>query len=104
SPLQLEWVRSDPARGDLIAKSSSTVVSPSRQLVTQTQIFDRTLPDGTIRRRTLEVSLRLTGRFELQALLQAAGLRLTALYGDHNLSPFDDDSDTMIVVAELERA
>ncbi|MDP9238960.1 MAG: class I SAM-dependent methyltransferase [Chloroflexota bacterium] len=102
SPLQLQWLRPHPASGDMVAKTSSTSVAPARQLITNTIIFDRTAGDGTVHRRMLEVMLRLTGRFEMELLLRQAGLRLSTLYGDCDLSPFDDDSDTMIVVAELE--
>lgn len=104
SPVQLQWVRPHPASGDMIAKLSSSSVAAARQLVTDTLIFDRTAPGGAIRRRMLEVTLRLTGRFEIELVLRQAGLRLAALYGDCDLSPFDDGSDTMIVVAELEGA
>jgi SAM-dependent methyltransferase len=104
SPLQLQWLRPHPASGDMIAKMSSRSVAPARQLVSDTVIFDRTSPDGTVRRRTIEVTLRLTGRFEMELLLRLAGLRLAAVYGNCDLSPFDDGSDTMIVVAELEGA
>jgi SAM-dependent methyltransferase len=104
SPMRLQWMRPHPASGDIITKMSSTSLSPARQLVTDTLIFDRTTADGTLRRRMVEVTLRLTGRFELELLLRHAGLRIASLYGDCDLSPFDDDSDTMVVVAELEGA
>ena len=57
-----------------------------------------------MRRRIIDVTLRLTGRFEMELLLRRAGLRLDALYGDADLSPFDDGSDTMVIVAEREGA
>lgn len=104
TPLQLDWLRIDPETGDAITKLTSRSVSAARQLITDTIIFDRTTADGAVRRRLLDVTLRLTGRFELQLLLRAAGLRLTGLYGDTDLSPFDDASDTMIAVAEEEGA
>lgn len=104
TPLQLDWLRLDPRTGEPITKLASRSVAAARQLVIDTLIFDRTTADGSVRRRVLEVTLRLTGRFEMELLLTAAGLRLAALYGDSDLSPFDDASDTMIVVAEQEGA
>ena len=101
SPLRLEWVRPD-ATGESVAKLSSVTSSPARQLTMFTLIFDRTGPDGVVRRRTLDVTLRATGRYEMELLLGRAGLRLAAIYGGADLSPFVDDSDTMVIVAELE--
>lgn len=102
SALRLEWVRPDPAGGGVVAKHSSVEVSRARQLTTSTLIFDRTGADGIVRRRTLEVTLRATGRFEMELLLARAGLRLNSLYGGPDLSPFTDASDTMVIVARLE--
>ncbi len=104
TPLELDWVRTEPRTGDVVTKMSSRALSPAQQLTTDTLIFDRVAADGSARRRLLEVTLRLTGRFELEMLVASAGLRLSALYGDSDLSPFDDGSDTMIAVAELEGA
>jgi hypothetical protein len=83
---------------------SSVAVSRAKQLTTSTLIFDRTDADGVVRRRTLEVTLRATGRFELELLLARAGLRIESVYGGADLSPFTDASDTMVVVAKLEGA
>jgi SAM-dependent methyltransferase len=104
SAMQLQWTRTEPRTNDLVTKAWSAAPSPARQLTENTIIYDRTGADGVVRRRTLEVTLRLTGRFELELLLRRAGLRLSALYGDTDLSPFDDGSDTMIAVGELEGA
>ena len=37
---------------------------------------------------------------EMALLLEQAGLRLAQVYGDYDLSPFEEDSDSMIAVAE----
>ena len=102
SALRLEWLRPDPAGGGMVAKLSSVEVSRARQLTTSTLIFDRASAAGVVHRRTLEVTLRVTGRFELELLLGRAGLELAAAYGGPDLSPFTDASDTMVIVAKLE--
>jgi SAM-dependent methyltransferase len=102
SPLRLEWVRPDPATGEQVTKLSSVTSSRSRQLTMFTLMFDRTGAGGVVHRRTFDVTLRATGRYEMQMLLERAGLRLAAIYGGTDLSPFADDSDTMVIVAELE--
>jgi SAM-dependent methyltransferase len=95
-----EWTRPDAATGEPITKWRSVATSPSTQETTDTVMFDRLLADGSVRRRILEVTMRAIGRYEIELLLETAGLRLHALYGDYSLSPYDDESDTMVVVAE----
>jgi hypothetical protein len=46
------------------------------------------------------VALRYYYRFEVEHLLARAGLRVAALHGDYDRSPFGDDSPDMIFVAE----
>jgi len=104
SPLAAEWTRADPATGDPVTKLRGCCASPAAQTTTDMLIFDRLAPDGSVRRRAFEVILRVTGRYEMEHLLRASGLRLAALYGDADLSPFDDASDRMVIVAELEGA
>lgn len=102
SPLQYDWTRRDPATGDLVTKLRASSASPATQRTLDTIIFDRQRSDGSVRRRILEVALRVTGRYELELLLERAGLKLRHVYGAPDLSPFDDASDSMVVVAELE--
>jgi SAM-dependent methyltransferase len=104
APLRLAWTRTDARTGETVTKLSSSVASPSRQLITYTSFYDRIAADGSVRRRVAEVTLRRTGRFEMESLMREAGLRLANLYGDTGLSPYEDDSDTMLVVAELSSA
>jgi len=104
SPLVAEWTRPDPVTGGPVTKMRSGIALPAAQTTTDFLIFDRILADGTLRRRAFDVTLRVTGRYEMELLLARAGLRLTGLYGDAGLSPFDDDSDRMVIVAELEGA
>jgi hypothetical protein len=103
-PLLLhDWTRPDPDGPGTIMKLRSVSASRSRQVTVDTIIFDRTAPDGAVRRRQIEVALRAVGRYEIEYLLERAGLRLSALYGDCSLSPYTDESDRMIVVAELDQ-
>lgn len=103
SPLRHEWTRPNDANGGTISKFSSMRASPAAQTTTTTLIFDRVAaPSGAVRRRTFDVTLRVFGRFEFELLLREAGLRIAHVYGGTDLSPFDDDSDTMIIVAERE--
>lgn len=101
SALRLEWHRTDPATGEYITKLHSATSSRSRQMTLDTIVFDRLRRDGAVHRRVLEIALRTFGRYEIELLLARAGLRLAHIYGDAELSPYDDSSDSMIIVAEL---
>ena len=104
-PLRIEWTRPDPATGDLITKMLAMRGSLTDQATTTSLIFDRaSRAAGTVTRRTLDVTMRVFGRFEFELLLEQAGMRIVNLYGGPDFSPFTDDSDTMIVVAELARS
>jgi SAM-dependent methyltransferase len=94
-----DWTRRDPATGDLVTKLRSTSAAAARQVTLDTIIFDRVGADGVVRRRVLDVTLRAIGRHEIELLLTRAGMRLLHVYGAHDLSPYEDASDTMIVVA-----
>lgn len=104
TPLSFKWTREDPATGETVVKLSSMRASPATQTTTTTLIFDRTAHDGTVRRVTFDVTLRVYGRHEYELLLAQAGLRVSQVYGGYDLSPLTDDSDTMIFVVEREGA
>lgn len=101
SALRHEWTRSDLATGERVTKLHSATSARARQETLDTLIFDRLAADGSVRRRVLDVALRAYGRYEFELLLKEAGLRLANVYGAPDLSPYDDSSDTLFVVAEL---
>jgi SAM-dependent methyltransferase len=102
TPLYLRWTRPVPGSDDQMLRFDSTVVAAANQTATTTHLFDRVSPDGAVHRRVIEYTLRYTARSELTLLIQSAGMRVAAVYGDTELSPYDDESDTMIVVSERE--
>lgn len=55
--------------------------------------------DGSVRRRVSQHRLRYVYRFELECLLDIAGLALVDLYGDYDLGPLTNDSERMIAIA-----
>lgn len=55
--------------------------------------------DGLVRRRVSEHLLRYVGRWELEYLLEAAGLELLDLYGDYDAGPLTGSSERMIAIA-----
>lgn len=61
--------------------------------------YETTAADGAVRRRVSEHQLRYVYRFELEYLLDAAGLALVDSYGDYDLGPLTNDSERMIAIA-----
>ena len=60
--------------------------------------YERTLPDGTVRRSISEHRLRYVYRFEMEYLAHIAGLRLLTIAGDYELGELTHDSARMIFV------
>jgi len=101
APLQLNWTRTDPATGDLIMKLAAEQPDASRMVRHLTYVYDRVSQDGAVKRSVFATELRHSTQAELALLLQQAGMRVTHVYGDYDLSPagFGDD---LIFVARLE--
>ncbi len=102
-PLTLSGTFALPESDDRLMRFQTLAVAANAQTTTATCFFDRVSRDGAVHRTLFDVTLRYTGLPELQLLCERAGLRIANVYGDHDLSPYDDDSDTMIVVAETAR-
>ncbi|OGO49431.1 MAG: hypothetical protein A2148_08105 [Chloroflexi bacterium RBG_16_68_14] len=98
-PLLHDWTRVLPSTGETVAKLRSVRADPARQVQHETHIYDRLLADGTVRRVVATVDLRFTTRYEMEGLLREAGLELDQVYGDFDLSPYDDASEYLITVA-----
>ena len=110
APLLHEWTRSHPRTGETVTKLRSVRADTALQIKRTTLIYDissadgavRRVADGGMRRITAEVDLRFTTRYEMEGLLQRAGLTLDGIYGDFDLSPYDNDSEYMITVARAD--
>lgn len=102
APLRLAGTRVDPATGEMVMRLAARAAIAAMLRTHTTQIYDRIADDGTVRRRVFEYELKYTPPDELALLGSAAGMKLLHLYGDHDLSPYGEDSDSMIFVAGLE--
>ncbi|HKP53840.1 MAG TPA: class I SAM-dependent methyltransferase [Chloroflexia bacterium] len=72
---------------------------PSTQTHSVTIFYDLEGTNGTLSRMTQSLTLRWTGRYEMELLLQAAGYRVEKVYGDYELGEYGDGSERMIFVA-----
>lgn len=100
--LRLAARRTDPATGDTVMRLNARRAMAGTLRTSVTRVYDRIGADGAVRRRVIDYELKYTPPDELRLVLANAGLRLLRLYGDHDLSPFTEDSDSMIFVAGRE--
>jgi len=103
TPLYLRRTVDIPGTGDRLMHFQQLSPDLARQTATTTYIFDRVGPDGAVRRRVIDVTLRYGTLGEFTLLLARAGLALRDVYGDVDLSPYDDASDRMVIVASLKK-
>jgi SAM-dependent methyltransferase len=61
--------------------------------------YDVAAPDGALRRERSRHRLRYVYPFELEYLLEAAGLALVDRYGDYEPGPLTNESERMIAIA-----
>jgi len=101
APLLLDWTRTDPSTGDKIMKVLAAQADVARMIKQMTYVYDRIKPDGTVRRSVFLTELRHSTQAELNLLLQQAGMRVTHVYGDYDLSPVGV-GDNIIMVATVE--
>ena len=101
APLLLHWTRADAETGDLVMKLCADQPDAARMTRRLTYVYDRVAPDGSVRRSVFETELRYSTQAELTLLLQQAGLRVTHVYGDYDLSPVGL-GDNLILVARAE--
>jgi len=99
--LRLAEPRIDPATGETVMRFDARRANAATMCVHNTRIYDRVGAEGAVHRRVHEYTLKYTTVDELRLVLNASGLRLLHLYGHHDLSPFTEDSDSMIVVGGL---
>lgn len=99
APVLHDWTRVLPGTAETVLKLRSVRAGRARQVQQETHIYDLVATDGTTRRLVRTVDLRFTTRYEMEGLLREAGLTLDQIYGDYDLSPYDDASEYMITVA-----
>jgi hypothetical protein len=99
APLLHDWTRALPRTGESVSKLRAVRVDRATQVQHETHFYDCAGPDGAVRRVVNEIDLRFTSSFEMEALLREAGLELDGVYGDYDLTPYNDASESMITIA-----
>jgi len=88
----------DEETGAIVHKLVSGVAEHSTQRHRITLFYDREAEDGALSRLTQQMTLRWTGRYEMEMLLQQAGYRVEKVYGGYELEEFGEGSERMIFV------
>lgn len=86
-------------KGTVVHKLVSGVAHPATQSHDVTIFYDVESPDGALSRTTQNLSLRWSGRYEMELLLHAAGYKVEKVYGDYGLGEYADTSERIIFVA-----
>lgn len=98
--LTLEKIFAEPESGDKMLQFASTQLDSRNQLYYVTWIYDRIEANGVVKRKVAPMTLRYLLPKEARSLVRGAGLKLKALWGDYERSPYTAESEKLIIVAE----
>ena len=88
----------DAATGRQVTVLGSLEVDPTAPAAVDHLLFDESTADGTLRRLSARVDLRLVFMPELELLLAAAALGIADAYGDYELGPYYGAAERMIAL------
>lgn len=71
---------------------------PVEQIQHLTLLYDQVKEGGALHRTVVETDLRFVYRYEMEHLLQQAGLEVDGAYGSYDLDPYQADSAIMLFV------
>lgn len=92
------WFTNDGTRID---KFATRRVSAASQLIATELWYDLTEAGGAVRRVATSLPMRYLHRAELELMLELAGFAEWQVYGSYDLEPFGDQSERLIVAAEV---
>jgi SAM-dependent methyltransferase len=95
------WPQPDGVQVDRFAARTHT---PATQRIETHLWYDLVAPDGALRRVSTRFPLRYVTRAELELMLELAGFAEWQVYGSYDLDPYDDQSERLIVTAEVTRS
>lgn len=98
---QLQWTRHHPDRGTQVSKFALAEPAPGIQIQWITYMYDEVRSDGAVHRTLTRFPLRHIFRYEMEGLLEAAGLTLQRWFASYDLddpSP-EDAGERLIAVA-----
>ena len=98
---RLQWTRTDPRSGHTVMKFAASDPAPAIQIQWITYLYDEARSDGVVHRTLARFPLRHIFRFELEGLLETAGLRPERCFASYDLDdlPPHDAGERLIAVA-----
>jgi SAM-dependent methyltransferase len=87
--------------GKTVQRFSARTVSVSEQTIDTTLWYDVTDAHSQLQRHLTRFPLRYVTRSELELMLELAGFVEWQVYGSYDLDPFTDESERLIVMAEV---
>ncbi len=90
----------DPAEGTTLTHTAAARAGAEPGTLALTHWYDRHAQGEPVRRVTVETTMALLSRAEMDLLLPATGWHVRRVYGDHALEEWDDFSPRMIIVAQ----
>jgi hypothetical protein len=97
--LVLEWTRVDPETGRTVTKIGSAAWDASASSVRLTTIFEEGMPGEPVVRWVRVDRMRLVAPEDLEAMAEAAGLRVEAMAGGYDLGPLEAGSERVLLLA-----
>ncbi len=91
-----QWVRED---GTEVMKWSVRMLDLADQIQETLFVYEEVAPDGTVRRTRCPFTLRFLWRNEIELMLRLAGLEVEAVWGDFEGSPYESQSDHLVLLA-----
>jgi hypothetical protein len=91
-----QWTRDD---GTEVIKWSVRTLDLAEQLQETLFIYEEIAPDGMVRRTHCPFTLRFLWRNEAELMLRLAGLQVEAVWGDFEGTPYDNQSEHLILLA-----
>ena len=98
--LSLENVLTDPKTGELVVHLASNRLDTASQTLHITWIYDVSAPDGgPVNRTVAQGTYHYRYPHQIELLLQEAGYKQLHLWGDYDQSPYEEDSNRLLVLA-----
>jgi len=93
------FTRRNPHTGNLYTRFAAMGPMRDDQVQELFGWYDEVAPDGLVRRATYSLHWRPIFRYELELMLERAGLEVESIEGGHHREPFTAQSQKMFVIA-----
>lgn len=102
--LTLEHVFTNPNNDHTVLQFARNHLDENEQILHITWLYDETPPTGgAVQRTIVPVTYHYYFPHQLEILLTDAGLHLQGWYGHYSQTPFDEESERLILLAQLHK-